>query len=1453
DRLGHPTTFGYVDPDATNNIQTTVTDAENHATTYLQDGYGRPIETTNAKSQTTKLGWDDDHNVTRLEEANTAVSTWAYDAKTGYPTEIKDAEAVKNGTSGTILAYQRQLNGYVADLTEKTSPEGRKHTFGYEADGDVSWVVDPIGNTTTATDDYKTSYTYDAWGQLLTAKDANGSVTTNSNFDPNGYPQTISDALSKQTKFVYDVRGQVTTVTDALNHDTTQTYDTFGRKLEQTTAKDESQGQFITTPAPVYDANGNVSRTTGPNGAVVSYAYSEADQVVSMTAPKNTDTEAARVTTYTYDKVGNTLTTTKPKGNQTSTAGDYVTTNTYDEIYQLVAVVNPTGERVSYEYDNVGNVSVVVDPRRNATTDTMDYANKYTYDLAHRVVSAIDAAGKAATDTYDKDGLVTAVVDKAGSRATIKHNARGDVIEVRVPHENSGGVVTDRVTRYEYDQVGNRTKTITPRGVATTDDADDFSTVNMYDALNRVKETQSQYDRDDPRYTAPDKTTYTYDAVGRMVKVSAPASQGQTVRNDTTYTYYDNGWVRSSIDPWDIADSYDYNEVGQQKSRTVISAGGSSSRTMSWGYYPDGKIKSRTDDGVPVGKQVDLVDNADANNASSTGTWTVAGSAPGQYFTDYATAPAGTGGKTFTWRTNIRQTGTYEVFVRYPQVAGAASDSKFTIKHSVGSTVKTVNQATGSGTWVSIGSYAFSEGGAHDITLTDQATGTVVADVVKLVRDNSADLDNEKHDYMYEYDANGNAAVIRDNSLSAGVDTYQLAYSMSDQVIKTQELKSGQLAGETSFTYDENGASKTVLSNMAFWSYEYDPRGAVSKITTGKSASDPAPEVTTYTYTDRGERLKEVKANGNVVEYSYFMDGLPKTAAETKSDGTVVAQHTLQYDLNGNRTRDVVKLMNADDHGAYLNAATDYTYDPRDRVSQATRTGDAAGTESYVHDANGNVVSQVVNGTSSSLTYDRNRLVGVTAGTVSSSYNYDPFGRLDVVNAGGQLVERTVYDGFDHVAEKRRNVNGAMSVSRYTYDAFDRTTSRTTGVGSGNEKDVSYNYVGLFGEVVNESTDRQVTKSYQYAPSGERLSQTKHNADGTEESVFYGYNAHTDVEGITDQSGNTKATYGYTAYGKDDAAQFTGVDKPSGSGTFDSYNAYRFNGKRWDSAAGSYDMGFRDYDPGLNRFLTRDTYNGAMNDMRLGLDPWTGNRYAFAGGNPISRVELDGHCPTNADGDGCSSEPSDRRGGDDSWGVRDDGVSEGGRTPDDHGDWLDTDWAGLAILQRYLRGGDDWRITNDPAWNKYMMQNRILSDQLLPVITEVAGKALGAYRSSGMRENFFYKQFHINIQNGEGLVGYEYLHGTNPDVGDFQVGAFTSSYWGGSSGGTVEVFGQYTWNDIIDPNYNYTTDQQKNQWAEIISFGMADPYNIHITWHALTIVMFNASADVSNVVGYPAS
>lgn len=93
------------------------------------------------------------------------------------------------------------------------------------------------------------------------------------------------------------------------------------------------------------------------------------------------------------------------------------------------------------------------------------------------------------------------------------------------------------------------------------------------------------------------------------------------MRNDTVNTYLDTGWVETTTDPWGITTAYDYNVLGQQTGRTLISAGGSAGRTMTWDYYPDGKLAARSDDGVPVGLHVVLVDNSDLQNVDFTGAW----------------------------------------------------------------------------------------------------------------------------------------------------------------------------------------------------------------------------------------------------------------------------------------------------------------------------------------------------------------------------------------------------------------------------------------------------------------------------------------------------------------------------------------------------------------------------------------------------------------------------------------------------------------------------------------------------------------------------------------------------------------------------------------------------------------------------------------------------------------
>ncbi|MFD3516658.1 DNRLRE domain-containing protein [Streptomyces sp. NPDC058657] len=1239
DRLGGPTTFAYT---PTGSGRTTkVTDAENRSSTYVTDGLDRATTVTNAKAQTTKMTWDDDHNVTLIEENNGAKTAYCYDRKTGFPLWQRSAEDNKAGVPGAAecagpgvfpahsvrYEYQTRADGYAADLWKKTSAENRSWQFGYDAFGNLKTVTDPQGVKSPEAGDYTTKYDYDGFGQLSRATDANGNPTLTSDFTATGYPRKTTDAENRVTTTDYDERGQVTSVTDALLKKTTQTYDTYGRPLVTTTPKEP--GVVLTTYPPKYDQNDNVEVSKAINGAVSTAVYDKADQIVSATAPQDTATSGKRESTYTYDKVGNLRTTTEPRGTATTTdATDFVTTNTYDEIYQLTDVTNAAGHKVSYLYDGVGNPVRVVDPKKNKTPSPDDYTSKTDYDLNHRVVATTDAAGRTSRQEYDKDSLPVAATDAEGTRVVRHFDDRAKLASVESPHADN--VV--RTTKFGYDQVGNRIKVFSPRGVATTDTADDFTSETTYDALNRPKRQIQPYDPKDARYNKKVWTETFYDAVGRVEKVSMPPSSGETTRNDTLYTYYDTGWVKSSKDPWDILTEYEYDDLGQQSKRTLTSAGGSSKRTMTWNHYPDGKLRTLQDGGIPVGQSVVVVNNTDKQNVAATG-------APEWKSTlsrDHVHAP-GTGTDTFQWTLDIPKSGKYAAYVKYPKVAGASPAATYSLSHAKGSSAVKVDQRANAGGWVKLGDYDFKEGTESVLKLAESGAGAVGADSVKLVRDNSAEVDVEQKKFDYGYDVNGNMISVDDTSSGRRVDAYTVTYDGQNQVQTVTEALAGQEKKKTAYTYDANGQPETQTHPDQFSKYTYDLRELVKTVTVGKSATDAAAKVSTYDYTDRGQKKQEIKGNKNVVGYTYYLDGALRTQTEKKPDGTLISDHAYAYDANGNKAQDVAKKRNADTPTATLDSTTTYAYEPADRLAKSTKTGNGAGVETYVHDDNANVISQTVKGKTTTFGYDRNRLLKATVGTAVADYVYDPFGRQDSVKAGDKVIEKNTYDGFDHVVKHdKADAAGVLKSTTYAFDPLDRTTSKTEGT-----KKTEYNYLGMSTEVLTEEVATKLTASYQYSPWGERLSQVKHAADGKTEESYYGYNSHTDVETLTGADGNAKATYGYTAYGSEDTSEFTGIDKPSTTNpTKDAYNPYRFNSKRWDASSGTYDMGFRDYSPGLNRFTSRDMYNGALADMGLGSDPMTGNRYAFAGGNPTSFAELDGHLPcATGIADNCGTYP----------------------------------------------------------------------------------------------------------------------------------------------------------------------------------------------------------------------
>jgi YD repeat-containing protein len=392
-----------------------------------------------------------------------------------------------------------------------------------------------------------------------------------------------------------------------------------------------------------------------------------------------------------------------------------------------------------------------------------------------------------------------------------------------------------------------------------------------------------------------------------------------------------------------------------------------------------------------------------------------------------------------------------------------------------------IDQTSGGGTWVSLGAFDFTQGNDAKLELAENPDGVVVADGVKLVRDNSGDTDEEKHDFRYAYDLNGNLASIDDQSSGAKADAYTIAYTDLNQVSSVTESLKGEPKTTTSYTYDANSKAETVTHPDQFSKYTYDPRELVTSVSVGTSPDDPAPKVSSYTYTDRGLVARETKDNGNTVDNTYFLDRSVQGTTEKKADGALVASHAYAYDANGNKSQDEARKMNADDHAAYLDSTTDFTYDPVDRIAKSVKTGNGTTAESYVHDSNANVINQTVNDTSTTFRYDRNRLQTSTTGGATSAFNFDPFGRQESVSRGGKVVSRSVYDGFDRVVEaQQRDADDSMKSTTYTFDPLDRTTSKTA-----DGETTDYTYLGLSQEVLNEEVAGKLTKSYQYSPWGQ--------------------------------------------------------------------------------------------------------------------------------------------------------------------------------------------------------------------------------------------------------------------------------------------------------------------------------------------------------------------------------
>jgi hypothetical protein len=134
-----------------------------------------------------------------------------------------------------------------------------------------------------------------------------------------------------------------------------------------------------------------------------------------------------------------------------------------------------------------------------------------------------------------------------------------------------------------------------------------------------------------------------------------------------------------------------------------------------------------------------------------------------------------------------------------------------------------------------------------------------------------------------------------------------------------------------------------------------------------------------------------------------------------------------------------------------------------------------------------------------------------------------------------------------------------------------------------------------------------------------------------------------------------------------------------------------------------------------------------------------------------------------------------------------------------------------------------------------------------------------------------FERYHAEMENGEGVVGYQFLHGTNADVGDFEIwgsGNVTKVNQAGvavvpsenpyapdvamqGAGTRIDLDLRFQWNDKIDPNGKYISDDIKSAIAEMITFGHAESYVFSVTWSGTCSVFVTPGQGAKVMGGYP--
>ncbi len=470
DALGNRTTYTY---DANRNL-TGVTNPRGFTTTYVYDAANQRTRTIQADGSTTNTTYDGDGNAIAQTDPRDHTATYAYDAlnqligvtdplsgTTTYAYDLLGNRTSMTDARGNVTQYTYDADN---EPTKVTQADNSAITATYDADGNVISRTDAAGHTTT--------YTYDALNRLTTTTDPLHRTTTSS-YDLAGNRIAVTDAQGRVTTYTYDAANRLTGITysDGATPDVGYTYTADGQRasmsdgsgttmytydrLDRLTATTNGAGHSV---GYAYDADGNITTITYPDGSKVTRGYDSLDRVNTVSDWLD------HTTSFAYDAAGNLTSRAYPNG--------VTEAMTYDAASRLSTITDSiagsTFWTFSYSRDPLGQITSSADPVEGLT-------HSYSYGTLNQLVGDQPGSGAAATWTVDSANSITQLTNPAQtSSSTLTYDQTQELTGV---HTTAGATVTQNLT-LSYNADGDRT--------TQTDSVSGASTSYSYDQANRL-------------------------------------------------------------------------------------------------------------------------------------------------------------------------------------------------------------------------------------------------------------------------------------------------------------------------------------------------------------------------------------------------------------------------------------------------------------------------------------------------------------------------------------------------------------------------------------------------------------------------------------------------------------------------------------------------------------------------------------------------------------------------------------------------------------------------------------------------------------------------------------------------------------------------------------------------------------------------------------------------------